>query len=154
MSIAFRMASSSDAEELTRIAFAAKRHWGYPEDWIALWADELRIGADYIEANWVILAAAGSRTLGWCAVSAERGECWLDNCWVLPEAAASGIGRALVGRALRHAAGLSSPTLRVISDPNAEGFYLKLGFRRIGDHPSEPVGRRLPVLEVKVEHAA
>jgi hypothetical protein len=23
-----------DAESLTRVAFAAKRHWGYPERWI------------------------------------------------------------------------------------------------------------------------
>jgi hypothetical protein len=42
---------------------------------------------------------------------------------------------------------LKWPTLKVIADPNAEAFYCKLGFRRIGDHPSVPAGRQLPVLE-------
>jgi hypothetical protein len=39
------------------------------------------------------------------------------------------------------------PALIVVSDPHAEGFYLKLGARRIGSRVSdlEP-GRQLPLL--------
>jgi hypothetical protein len=40
MNIIFRSGLGSDAPELTKIAFAAKRHWDYPEEWIDLWADE------------------------------------------------------------------------------------------------------------------
>ena len=37
-------------------------------------------------------------------------------------------------------------TLRIASDPFAEGFYEKMGARRVGDVPSTPEGRRLPLL--------
>ena len=150
MKFAIQSAEAADARELTAIAFAAKRLWGYPDAWIELWADELTIDGRYIEENRVFLATDGVRTLGWCAVAEQSGEYWLDYCWVLPEAAKRGIGRALVSRALRLAAELESSTLKVIADPHAEAFYCKLGFRRIGDRPSVPPGRRLPVLEAKV----
>lgn len=154
MSIEIRRAEAFEASELTAIAFAAKRHWGYPDAWIDLWADELSVDSRYIEENRVFLAADGTRTLGWCALSEERGEYWLDYCWVLPEAAGRGIGRALILETFRLAAELRSSTLKVIADPNAEGFYCKMGFRRIGDHPSVPSGRRLPVLEADVANSA
>lgn len=154
MRIEIRSAEAVEALELTGIAFAAKRHWGYPEAWINLWADELSIDGDYIEENWVFLATDGNRILGWCAVSEEGEEYWLDYCWVLPEAAGRGIGRALIRQAFRLAAELSSLTLKVIADPNAEGFYRKLGFRPIGIRPSVPNGRKLPILEADVANAA
>lgn len=154
MHIEIRNAESVEASELTAIAFAAKRHWGYPDAWIDLWADELSIDANYIERNRVLLATDGNRTLGWCALKEEKGEYWVDYCWVLPEAKGHGIGRALIHQAFRLAAELRAPTLKVVSDPNAEGFYCKLGFRRIGDRPSVPNGRQLPVLEARVANVA
>lgn len=154
VNIEIRSALATEASELTTIAFAAKRHWGYPESWIELWADELTVDGAYIEEHDVLSATDGTRTLGWCAVSGEPDGCWLDYCWVLPDAAGKGIGRALVHRACRLAADQGSSTLKVVADPNAEGFYRKLGFRRIGDRPSLPEGRRLPVLEARVGTAA
>lgn len=154
MNIMYRKAVGSDASELTNIAFAAKRHWDYPEKWILLWTDDMTVDPGYVENNWILLAETESRILGWCAVSNERGESWLDHCWVLPEAAGNGIGRTLVRMALGYAAKLQSAELKVISDPNAEGFYRKLGFRLVGEHPSTPKGRRLPILEANVANAA
>jgi len=150
VSIEIRRAEAVEASELTAIAFAAKRHWGYPEAWIDLWSDELCVDGRYVEENWVFVATDGIRTLGWCAVLEKHEQCWLDYCWVLPEASGHGIGRALIDQAFRLAAELNSPTLKVVADSNAEGFYCKLGFRRISDHPSVPIGRRLPVLEADV----
>lgn len=147
VNIEIRRAEGCEASALTAIAFAAKRHWGYPEEWIGLWAAELTVDSTYIEKNWVFVAKACARTLGWCSVSKEPDQCWLDHCWVLPEAARHGIGRRLVLRTFDLAVELRLPTLKVIADPNAEGFYRRLGFRRIGDHPSVPNGRRLPILE-------
>lgn len=150
MPVTFRRAVDADASELTRIAFAAKRHWNYPEEWIALWSDELSVEPAYVESHWVLAALADSRIVGWCAVLGERSDYWLDYCWVLPAVAGNGIGHALVQRAVAHAGQLRARTLKVVSDPNAEGFYRRMGFRRIGDCPSKPDGRRLPILEVDV----
>jgi hypothetical protein len=50
----------------------------------------------------------------------------------------------LVARA--RAAGVEE--LRVVSDPNAAGFYLRMGACQVGEQASVPVGRRLPVLVI------
>lgn len=150
VSIEIRSAEPAEAAELTAIAFAAKRHWGYPETWIDLWAQELTVDGRYIEANRVLVATDGTRILGWCSLAEERGAYWVDYCWVLPEAIGRGTGRALIHEAFRLAAELGASTLKVVADPNAEEFYRKLGFRRVGERPSVPKGRRLPVLEANV----
>lgn len=41
--IAIWRALPAEASILTDIAFAAKRHWGYPEAWIAQWRSALTI---------------------------------------------------------------------------------------------------------------
>ena len=45
------------------------------------------------------------------------------------------------------------PELNILADPNAAGFYLKMGFQRIGRHPSRPEGRMLPVLALHKQTA-
>lgn len=147
LNLVFREAVASDAAVLTDIAFAAKRVWGYPEEWIGQWAEELTVRIEYIERNWVLIARADGRVPAWCAVFDMRKEFWLDHCWVSPEFGGRGIGRALVEKAFAHAARSHAIRLKVISDPNACEFYRKPGFQTIGRHPSKPGGRFLPILE-------
>ena len=82
MSVGIRRATPADAEELTDVAFAAKRCWDYPESWIELWAGELRVDPDYVTSHRVFVASDGKRILGWTAVAKDDGELWLDYCWV------------------------------------------------------------------------
>lgn len=146
--IEIRKARSGEAAQLTRIAFAAKRHWSYPEAWIRLWTKELTVNDAYLESNEVFAACAGSTILGWCAISTHNNECFIDHCWVLPKATKKGVGRALIEKSLHVAREMRVNSLRVISDPNAEGFYRKFGFRKIGMQPSVPNDRKLPVMKI------
>lgn len=150
MAMRIRRAEPGDAGALTDVAFSAKRYWDYPEEWIRLWADELTVNAEYIGTHQVYVAEGDTGVLGWCAVSEDENTWWLDYCWVRPGAAGRGTGRMLVQQARVAAAYHRARALKVISDPNAEGFYAKLGFRRIGEHPSRPEGRTLPVLELSL----
>ncbi len=150
MTIEIRRALSSEASVLTEIAFAAKRRWDYPEEWILLWSEDLTVDNTYIEEHYVYTASEDSRVVGWCALSIGQESLSIEHCWVIPDSAGRGIGRMLVDQAFALAAELNWPALSVISDPNAEGFYRQLGFRRIGERPSVPEGRRLPILEAQV----
>ncbi len=139
-------AVSGDVPELTAVAHAAKRFWGYPEEWIALWSDELTIRPGYLDEHRVRVVRE-QKILGWGATRAgDTGIAWLEACWVRPACAGRGIGRLLVDDALCIARQLEATEMRVVADPNAAGFYERLGFVRIGDEPSLPAGRRLPVL--------
>jgi GNAT superfamily N-acetyltransferase len=150
MSVRIRRAEPSDAAVLTAIAFAAKRYWEYPEEWLGLWADELTVDPEYIGTHETWVAEDETCVLGWCALSRDEDAASLDHCWVKPDAIGRGIGRTLVQQAGASAAGLRLACLDVISDPHAEAFYRKLGFRRIGEHPSKPEGRTLPVLSLSL----
>jgi hypothetical protein len=41
----------------------------------------------------------------------------------------------------------------VISDPNVRGFYEELGAMAVGEEPSVPAPRRLPVLQFDLREA-
>jgi predicted N-acetyltransferase YhbS len=59
-----------------------------------------------------------------------------------------GIGRALFLHAVNKARELGARTLYIESDPNAEGFYLRMGANRVGVVSGKVAGlfRELPLL--------
>ncbi len=140
-------AKPEDAAELTSVAFAAKRHWGYPERWIQSWRDILTVTPKFVAANPTFSAIQGDRVVGFYSLTAEpRPD--LTHLWVLPVSMGRGFGRALFEHAIEQARALGWASFEMEADPNAEGFYLHLGAKRIGTNVSEIDGarRELPLL--------
>lgn len=142
-------ATKADAAELTEIAHAAKRHWGYPPEWMEAWRAELTIEPAFLEEN-VALVARAERALGFAALSERDGQIWLQHIWVRPEAMGQGVGRALFTRAMREAAQRGFGDLEIEADPNALPFYEHMGAKRVGTAPGNVCGtaRDLPLLRV------
>ena len=147
-SLSLRPAEPGDAEALSRIAFAAKAHWGYPERWMESWREGLTIAPGFVEGNEVYAAFAEGEASGFYALVGEGPRIVLEHLWVLPERMGLGLGRALFGHALERAAALGAETLGIEADPNAEGFYRRMGARRVGEISYELDGRKrvLPLL--------
>jgi GNAT superfamily N-acetyltransferase len=148
--LTIRPAHPRDAARLSAIALAVKRDWGYPERWLAVWAQQLSVTPAYIRAHAVFVARGTRRLCGFCAL-VERPRFWeLDHFWIHPDSMGQGIGRRLFARALNHVRGRGPRVLRIVSDPNAAGFYQRMGARRVGSVsvPVSGVQRRLPRLEV------
>ncbi|BBL80569.1 N-acetyltransferase [Rubrobacter xylanophilus] len=145
-------ATSQDAAELTEMALAAKRHWGYPERWMELWRKELTITPQLAAEGEVWVAEEDGAKLGFYALSPSGRE--LEHLWVRPERLGEGVGRALFFHALSRAAELGAETLLIESDPNAEGFYVRMGAAKIGERVAELDGRErvLPLLAAKTRH--
>jgi GNAT superfamily N-acetyltransferase len=148
--IRIRKARRRDCDELTRIAHAAKRFWGYPEKLIRLWQPDLTITAAFVARHSVYCAVRNSSMVGFYALSGERASRELEHMWVDPAEIGSGIGRLLFDHLISHLRRMGVKRLRIASDPNAEGFYRKLGARRVGRVPSRPVGRRLPLFVFRI----
>ena len=145
-----RQAHESEAMELSRIALSSKAHWGYSDALLELWADDLRIDRHYIAGNAVFVGEIDGQVLGVIGLSRRPQEWELDHLWVRPSAMGRGVGAALFAHGCAHAAQAGASRLRVESDPNALGFYRRLGGTLIGEAPSKPPGRRLPVLMFKL----
>lgn len=150
--IQIEAAGPEDAATLTEIAFAAKRHWGYPDRWMEIWGDELRITPEFIASHETYSAVMDSQGVGFYAIGQKDGRLHLLNLWVLPGWMGRGIGRALFNHAVMRAKTLGFREIEIESDPNAEGFYLRMGGRRVGVsiHVVEEQRRELPVLIYQV----
>ena len=152
MKITIRKAKPDDHQRLTEVAHAAKRHWGYPERWIEVWKDVLTIAPEFINDNEVYAAVVGNEVAGFYALIEAEGKVMLEHMWVAPNFIGAGVGKALFNHALKMAASLNASSLEIESDPNAEGFYKRMGAQRIGEVASEIEGQRraLPLLVINV----
>ena len=149
-----RRATQGDAEALTRISLTAKRYWDYPEPWIERWRESLTITPDFVRCNEVYAAVVGGVMVGFYALVGEGRELDLEHLWVTPEHIGTGVGRLLFDHAVRRAASLGAETVRIESDPNAEGFYRRMGAVRAGEisYPIDGQKRTLPLLVAEVRN--
>ena len=138
------------AEVLTKIAFAAKRHWGYPERWIQIWSPILSVSEKFIEENHTYAAYVEGKPVGFYAISIDQGKASLEHLWILPEFMGNGVGNALFQHAIEQCKKLGVHTLEIESDPNAQGFYEHMGATKTGELVNEVAGqpRILPILEM------
>ena len=141
-------AQPADAPILSAIAWAAKAHWGYPISWLEQWRDQLTITSTFIAKNEIFAAVVNGQITGFCGLLAIGEVMRLEHLWVLPEAIGRGIGKTLFQHAAARARALGSACLTIEADPNAEGFYLRMGALRNGTLTIEIEGqpRELPLL--------
>lgn len=152
MNLQIRRASPDEADVLSRIALSAKAHWGYPQRWMEIWAPQLTFGPEYFEeyASWVALVE--NRPVAFYTIQEKDGIAWMGNFWVLPEVIGQGVGRQLFLDAISRAREIGYKTLQLEADPNAAGFYEKMGMRKIGETQYEMEGqpRILPIMEINL----
>jgi len=139
-----------DSAVLTQIALAAKRHWGYPERWIEIWTPQLTFSPDYFQSNEGWLAEIDGRPVAFYTLLEANETASIENLWVLPDFIGQGVGRTLFHHALDLLRQRGYTTVRLEADPNAMGFYEKMGMRQVGEHLSTVEGqpRILPIMEI------
>lgn len=132
------------AAKLTDLAIRAKASWGYEPAWLEMWKKDLTITPDFITKQVVKVAEENGEVIGFAALNLEDAE--IDHFWIEPNRMRDGVGRALFTAI--EAAMAANRVIRatIVSDPNAEGFYLRMGAQRIGEVESTPRGRYLPKL--------
>jgi GNAT superfamily N-acetyltransferase len=150
--IAIKRANASQAARLTQIAHAAKSYWGYPSHWIELWHDQLHISPTFIDAHEVYVAIADDAILGFYALTGSGEKLQMEHMWVMPVAIGQGIGSVMFQHALKRATRLGAKIIEIEADPNAEGFYQKMGAETVGEvsYILEGQRRSLPLLQMLV----
>jgi GNAT superfamily N-acetyltransferase len=114
------------------MAFAAKGSWGYPGPWMESWRAALTISPEFITTHETWVAVTEGRAIGFHALVAREGSLWLEHLWIEPARMGQGVGCALFQHAVERARALGFAALEIESDPNATGFYLRMGARQIG----------------------
>ena len=149
MNVSIRRAEPQEAQTISNIALAAKRHWGYPERWIELWTPQLTFDANYFESHESWTAVVEGEPIGFYTLLDRDGIAWIDNLFVTPDWIGNGIGRRLFHHAMEAARERGYKTLQLEADPNAVGFYQRMGMHTVGERRSEVDGqpRLLPIME-------
>ena len=156
----FRNALTNEADLLTQLTIDSKRYWKYPEEWIAIWTDDLTLSPEYIEKNMVVVAEQEEEVLGYISLiehdknhvvkieeSIISGGFFLDNLFIRPTHIRKGIGEKLVAIAFDWCRERQIKQLYVYSDPYSRGFYEKTGAEYVGEVKSDNIsGRTLPFL--------
>jgi GNAT superfamily N-acetyltransferase len=144
---AIRPARRDEAALLSDLAVRSKATWGYGEAFMHACEPLLRVTPHYIAEHPVFVATAGERVLGFYSLNDERYQLELDLLFVAPDALRGGVGSALCAHALETARAAGFTELFVESDPEAEGFYVRMSGVRVGTVQSTvEQGRELPVL--------
>jgi N-acetylglutamate synthase-like GNAT family acetyltransferase len=153
MNIQIRRAAPGEAGTLTSIAHAAKRHWNYPEAWIEHWKTDLTITPEFIVNHEVYVAVIDAAIAGCCALVVSDSLAELEHMWIDPQQMGNGVGRALFEHTKYRARQLGLRELELSADPNAEGFYERMGAKRVGEVKADMDGqpRVLPRMKVNVD---
>ncbi len=150
---------------LTALSFASKRHWGYPEAYLDRWAPELTIDGAYIRDNDVFVYEDNRKIVGYYAivdlhedvmvygVALAKGF-WLEHMFVAPRHIGRGIGRQLFAHLRQRCRVREIDVLGILADPNARGFYARMGCEYIGEYPSTIEDRTTPFLRLIAAHEA
>lgn len=148
-----RRALPEEAPTLTTIALEAKRYWGYPEHWIKHWESDLTVTADFVRDQHVYVAEVEGEIRGFYAlcVTEPGSKAELEHLWVTPASIGTGIGKELFLDAMEKAAALAVRDVEISADPNAAGFYKRMGAMQIGevDAPIDGQPRKLPRLKIE-----
>lgn len=147
MDINIRRSRPDENEQLTKISFAAKRYWNYQEEYFEIWKSELTINQDYINNNEVFAAEVNGGLAAYYSIIevkqefmagqtlVEKGS-WLEHMFVLPKWIGCGIGRMMYEHMKSFCRSKGIKELRIFADPNAKGFYEKMGAIYIEERPS------------------
>jgi GNAT superfamily N-acetyltransferase len=152
--LTIREALAGEARQLTELCLRSKRHWGYDEAFMRLAATTLVVTEGAIAMRSVLVAVADGKPAGVAALGQSGEDLELQLLFVDPSAIGLGVGRALFAAASRRLAEAGARRLLILSDPNATGFYQRMGAILIGDAPSDAIpGRLLPLLEFRTPQA-
>ena len=110
----------------------------------------LTVTQEYLEANDCWVAAIDGVTVGWFSLVPIPDGLLLDNFFLLPAHIGSGVGRLMWVEALRLAKSAGVARMTLEADPNAAGFYERMGASRTGSVKAPATGRELPVYEVQL----
>jgi GNAT superfamily N-acetyltransferase len=150
-----RPAREGEAPALGALCVRSKAHWGYDAEFMRLSWRSLQIDPAAIAEGRVFAAVdARDEPLGVVGCALLGDDVDLMHLFVEPGAPSRGIGRALFATAIEWTRAQGRRTLLIASDPNAVGFYRRLGAVDAGWIESEAIpGRMLPLLKYAVDAA-
>ena len=142
-------ATQNDHKILTQITKKSKAYWGYSEEQIEKWNDNLTISQNYIQTNSVFKLLINNTIIGYYSyINKQENTVKLDNLFILPYYIGKGFGKYLIQDFLIRMRDNNYKKVTLDSEPNAEKFYQKMGFKKIVQFETSIKNRFMPIMEM------
>lgn len=144
-------ANPDDHEILTEITKKSKAHWGYSDEQMEKWSQDLMISKDYIKKSEVYKLSLNDKIIAYYSyLNINENTVKLDNLFVVPEEMRKGYGKLLMNDCINKTKKEKTAKIILEADPNAEKFYEDFGFLKISQIETSIKNRFLPVMELKL----
>jgi GNAT superfamily N-acetyltransferase len=137
---------------LTELCLRSKALWGYDNEFMQACRGELTLTASMMRSSSCFqVAEIDGHVIGVAQVTVKAELAKLDKVFVEPTRLRSGAGKALFEWAANVARRAGALTMVVEADPNAAGFYRRMGAIDDGTARSGLIpGRLLPKLQLRL----
>ncbi|UPZ17713.1 GNAT family N-acetyltransferase [Flavobacterium humidisoli] len=144
-------AKIEDHIRLTEITKKSKAYWGYSDEQMEKWSNNLTITIEYIETNSVFNLVDENQIIGYYSYfRLENNQVKLDNLFILPEYIGKGFGSFLMNDFVERMRNEKCQKIILDSEPNVEQFYQKIGFTKIGEFETSIKNRFMPIMEINL----
>lgn len=146
------IARLEDIKEINRVIESAKRFWGYSDELMNIWLPDLLLELEDFNPQTLWVTKKDKKIVAVCSLAFRSDSpCELENLWVSPSQMGEGLGREMFQFVINYLKSIKANKLVIVSDPNAESFYTKMGAIRVDLFASKPEGRMLPIMELLID---
>jgi N-acetylglutamate synthase-like GNAT family acetyltransferase len=118
------MATVSDAETLTKIALKSKSFWGYSDEILERWVEDLTVSKKIVQEMIVYKFILDDEIVGFYVLNQpQEKSIELELLFVLPNLIGKGIGNQLMQNVFQKAKQLNCHEVILFTEPNAVSFY-------------------------------
>ena len=127
--LSIRDARAAEQRPLTELQRRASLHWDAYREQLLAHPDAVELPLDQIQDGLVRIAELGGEVVGFAVLLRPvHSACELDGLFVEPRRMGAGVGRGLVEDAMRIARERGATQIEVVANPEAVGFYERVGF--------------------------
>ena len=149
--IQYIKATPEDAKMLSETAKQSKQIWGYSSELMKKWEEELTVTEKHIEKNKVFKVYQNNIYIGFFSLVKFINWTEIGHFWILPDYLRKGFGSVIFSKIIEIVTGYNEAILEVYAEPNANGFYEKMGgeiHKQIG---AKEKGRQMNVYRIQLK---
>ncbi len=137
--ILIRRARDGEHVALTALVMrSVQQQWGYSAEFMEWNPEDIAIAPQHVTEMITNVLEVGGRVVGLYVLRGTAPEMELSRMMIEPDMVGQGFGRVLWNHAVETARDHGVREITIDSDPNAEGFYQRMGAQTIGEHEWTP----------------
>lgn len=145
--INIRCANPTDSKSLTELAIRSEAYWGYDDNFMDNFKAIYKVSEEFIINNPTYIMEKEGEVIGFYGILIEEPQRSLEYFFIEPKFIGKGYGKLLWNHVIKSCNTLNIKEFIIVTSPQAQAFYAKLGAKLQGEVESLVAkGRMIPQL--------